>query len=263
MTGVAGSDWLAVAIAVPILGYFALRTLVHLAAGWLGRDVPVDEEMLGRGQSFLLGQSLRQVFALSTDPIARLLQRLGVRPNTLTLASLVVTAFAGALIALGHVALGGVVGLLGSSLDYFDGRVARKSQQDSRAGAFLDSTLDRYADIALSCGAAMLFRDQPWILLACLVGMGCSVVISYTRAKAESMGAELKVGLMQRPERIVVFGLGAILSPFLDSLLPAAFRGQHAVFAAAVVVLAILSAITSVHRTAVGFANIQRGAAEP
>ncbi len=258
MMGTAGSRLLAVAILAPFLIYFSLRLIQYFLFRALGKEVPVDEEMLARGETLMLGRSLRQVFAWSTEPLCWLLERASVHPNTLTFLSFASSIAAAVLLALGEVALGGALALAGSSLDYFDGRVARRTGRTSRAGAFLDSTLDRYSDLALLSGAAVLFRDQVPILVACLIGMGSAVTISYTRAKAESLGGELKVGLMQRAERVVLFCTGALLSSFVDPLLPSELQGRHLCFASAVVLLAALSAITTVHRTVAGFRNLER-----
>ena len=249
---------IAIVIAAPFLTYFSFRLIQYFLFRGLGREVPVDEEMLARGESVLLGRSLRQVFAWSTEPICWLLERTPVTPNTLTFMSFATSVAAGVLIALGDVALGGAVALMGGSLDYFDGRVARRTGRTSRAGAFLDSTLDRYSDVALLSGAAVLFRDSVPILVACLVGIGSSVAISYTRAKAESLGGELKVGLMQRAERVVLFCMGALVSPFADRLLAPDLQGRNLIFAGAVTLLAVLAAITTGHRTVVGFRNLKR-----
>jgi len=86
--------------------------------------------------------------------------------------------------------------------------------------------------------------------------MGSAVVISYTRAKAESLGAELKVGLMQRPERVVLFCVGAIASPLVEPLLPPDLQGRQIVFASVLVAMAVLTTLTSVQRTVVGFRNV-------
>ncbi len=252
------SRLLAIAILAPFLFFFAIRWIQYFLFRALGKEVPVDEEMLARGESVLLGRSLRQVFAWSTEPLCRLLQRAQIHPNNLTLLCFASSIAAAVLIALGDVALGGALALAGSSLDYFDGRVARRTGKTSHAGAFLDSTLDRYSDLALLSGAAVLFRDQIPILLACLVGMGSAVTISYTRAKAESLGGELKVGLMQRAERVVLFCAGALVSPFIDPWLAADLQGRHLFFAAAVALLALLSAFTTVHRTVAGFRALER-----
>ncbi len=238
------------------LAYFLLRLGQYWLWQRLGKGVPEDAEMLRRGETVFLGRSLRQVFAWTMDPVVRVLSSQRVHPNTLTLLCLLISILAGGLIAGGTLALGGVVGLIGSVFDYFDGRVARSRGSASKAGAFLDSTLDRYCDIAFLTGAGILFRESPWVLGATMVGMGSAIVISYTRAKAESLNVELKVGLMQRPERVVLFCLGAIASPMADPFLPVELQGGHLVFALALLLLALLSTQTAVHRTWAGFRSL-------
>ncbi len=255
-------------LAAPFLIYFFARLLQYLVLRALGRQVPVDQEMLTRGESVLLGQPLKQVFVLATDPVLHLLERAKVRPNTLSLLAFAISLATGALIAAGATALGGVAGTIGSAFDYFDGRVARRSGRVSKAGAFLDSTLDRYSDIAFFGGAAVLFRHSAAMLAICLLALGSAVLVSYTRAKAESLGAPLTVGLMQRAERIVLFCAGAFFGPYLDPLLPADLQGKHLVFGACICVLAVLTGLTTAHRTVAGFAalsqqDLRHSTAEP
>jgi len=242
----------------PVLIYFVLRLLYYFGLKLLERELPFDHEMHQRGQSMLLGQSVRQVYAWSLQPVVRVLARARVRPNTLTVLCFVLSALAGVCIALGAVTLGGVVGMLGSSLDYFDGRIARLSNQTTRSGGFLDSTLDRYGEVAFLAGAGVLFRDSPLTLAACMLALGASGIVSYTRAKAESLGIELKSGMMQRAERVVLFCFGACFSAPLDGLLPPALQGRHVIFSSVLLLLAVLTTHTSVQRTARGFAQLRR-----
>lgn len=251
-----------------ILGAFALlffgRWLqLYLSHAFRQRS-RLDQEMLAKGESLFLGQAPRQAFVRTMEPLFKVLEGQRINPNALTVGCLAVSVLAGGLIALGELAWGGVVGLAGSSLDYLDGRLARRTGRTSKAGAFLDSTLDRYCDIAFLSGAALFFRHWPWVLFACLLGLGSSLAISYTRAKAESLGAELKVGLMQRPERVVLFCLGAVASPLVEPLLLAeglvgsAWGGRQLVFASALWLLAALATITAAQRTVAGFRGLQR-----
>jgi len=245
----------------PFLLYFALRFAYYSALQLLGRELPFDLEMKQRGQSVLLGQSVRQVYAWSLQPFVKVMARARVRPNALTIACFVLSLAAGVLIALGAVTLGGVIGLFGVSLDYFDGRIARMSGQVTRSGGFLDSVLDRFGEVAFFAGAALVFRGSPWVLTACLCALGSGGIVSYTRAKAESLGIELKSGLMQRPERVVLFCFGASFSHLLDGWLPPAWQGQHAIFAGALYVLGGLTTLTSWQRTLDGFAALRRSEA--
>jgi CDP-diacylglycerol--glycerol-3-phosphate 3-phosphatidyltransferase len=245
----------------PFLLYFALRFAYYSALRALGRELPFDAEMKQRGESVLLGQSVRQVYAWSLQPFVKVMARARVRPNALTVACFALSLAAGVLIGLGAVTLGGVIGLFGVSLDYFDGRIARMSGQVTRSGGFLDSVLDRFGEVAFFAGAAVAFRGSPWVLTACLCALGSGGIVSYTRAKAESLGIELKSGLMQRPERVVLFCFGASFSHVCDGWLPLAWQGQHAIFAGALYVLGVLTTLTSWQRTLDGFAALRRSEA--
>ena len=127
-------------------------------------------------------------------------------------------ALAALLLGLGWLSLGGWVFLAAGSLDFVDGRVARATGRASRAGAFLDSTLDRVGELLVFGGLAVTFRDSP-ALLAALAAAGASLLVSYARARGEALGAgeAAKVGGMQRPERVVVTGVACALSPLADA----------------------------------------------
>jgi phosphatidylglycerophosphate synthase len=236
--------------------YFVGCSAAYMVRTWLGRELPFDAEVAARGRSPLLGSSVRQVGAWSLRPLVGWLAAARIGPNVLTIAALLTSMGSGVLIGLGAVTLGGVVGLVAASLDYFDGRIARLSARVSRAGGFLDSTLDRYGEVALLGGAAVLFRDSIGMLIACLVALGSSGVVSYARAKAETLGVQLRSGLMQRPERLLLFCLGACTGSALEPLLPQAAQGRHAIFAAAIGLLAVLTSLTAFQRTRLGFAAL-------
>jgi CDP-diacylglycerol---glycerol-3-phosphate 3-phosphatidyltransferase len=237
--------------------YFAGCSAAYMVMMWLGRELPFDPDMEARGRSALLGRSVRQVGAWSLRPLVGWLAVARIGPNALTIAALLMSVVSGVLIGLGAVTLGGVFGLVAASLDYFDGRIARLSGSVSRAGSFLDSTLDRCGEVALLGGAAVLFRDWTGMLIACLVALGSSGVVSYARAKAESLGVRLQTGLMQRPERLLLFCLGACAGTPLEPLLPEAARGQHAIFAVAIALLAVLTTHTAFRRTTLGFGALR------
>lgn len=242
----------------PPLGLVTSRMAYYLLLGALGKSRPVDEHMLQRGgETLLLGQTVRQAFAFAVKPIATTFERLKFTPNTLTMLCFVVCATAGVFVGLGELALGGAIGIIGAALDYFDGDLARRSGTASTAGSFLDSTLDRYGEIAFFAGAACFFRHNVWLLLASLITLGSGTMVSYTRAKAEAFGYQLRGGLMQRSERIVVFCAGAFFGPYCDSLLPPQWQGRSAIFAAVIVLLAVFTTQTAIVRTINGFRGLQ------
>ncbi|HSF05796.1 MAG TPA: CDP-alcohol phosphatidyltransferase family protein, partial [Methylomirabilota bacterium] len=149
-----------------------------------------------------------------TDPIGHLLFRLRLRPNHLTLAGLGVSLAAAAAFVTGRSRVAGVLLLLAGLFDFFDGSLARASGQVTPFGAFLDSVIDRYSDLVVLLGIVVLFVQMPhargaMVAMAALVG---SVMVSYTKARAESIGVECNVGMMERPERMICLIAGALLN---------------------------------------------------
>jgi CDP-diacylglycerol---glycerol-3-phosphate 3-phosphatidyltransferase len=181
-------------------------------------------------------------------PVERACIGLGISPNSITWTSTLFTGVAAYLLARGHLSLGGWTYLFAASLDLVDGRVARAQGTATAAGAFLDSTLDRVAELLVFAGLATHFRATA-TLYAALAAAGCSVLVSYARARGEALGIrdEAKVGGMQRAERVVLTGLPCALAPCFD----AAFRpgaGAQAV-GSALALLAVVTTLTAVRRS--------------
>jgi CDP-diacylglycerol--glycerol-3-phosphate 3-phosphatidyltransferase len=156
---------------------------------------------------------LRTQATVITHPIARILEKLGLHPNTVTLFGFFLNVGASMILATGRLVLGGVFLLLASSVDSLDGALARVSGAKSRFGAFLDSTLDRLSEGALLLGLlAWLLRQNATleIYLVFVILLG-SVMVSYTRARAEGLGYDCKVGILTRLERVAVLGVGLMV----------------------------------------------------
>ena len=182
-------------------------------------------------------------------PLLRLANRSGLRPNHLTLASLVAAVPTGFAIATGHFALASVLLVLGSTLDLFDGHLARSKNLVSTGGAFLDSTVDRVADGMIFGGCAVYFAGTP-AMVAALVALIMSFATSYARARGEALGVSGSEGLIQRADRLVILGLALALSPFFghqaEGFVP---HPSYAVARAALWLLAVLATFTAVSRT--------------
>jgi CDP-diacylglycerol---glycerol-3-phosphate 3-phosphatidyltransferase len=136
---------------------------------------------------------------------------LGIHPNTLTLIGLLINVGAAVALGLDRFMLAGVVMLVANIFDFIDGKVAHITNTVSRFGAFWDSTLDRFSDISLFLGLIYLYADlrrTDYVMVAALAMM-FSIMTSYASARAESLIDKCKVGFMQRPERIVLFMIGA------------------------------------------------------
>ncbi|HSJ63704.1 MAG TPA: CDP-alcohol phosphatidyltransferase family protein [Gemmatimonadaceae bacterium] len=117
---------------------------------------------------------------------------------------------AGVAFGLGQLSLAGWMVLLGGAMDIFDGRIARARGLANARGAFLDSTLDRFAETFTFAGVVMFFVNWPMALLAAVLALGGSMLVSYARARGEALGVSCKEGLMQRAERLVLLALAAL-----------------------------------------------------
>lgn len=143
------------------------------------------------------------------DPAVSFLARHNVSPNTITTVGTLLTVAAGAVYATGHIMTAGWLMAVTAFFDVVDGQVARREGRSTVFGAFYDSTLDRVADGALMAGLTVFYATNPvhhniYMVVVCLVGIIGTFLVSYTRARAESLGIDAKVGVMQRPERIVL-----------------------------------------------------------
>ena len=143
------------------------------------------------------------------EPAISLLAHYNVSPNAITTVGTVLTVAAGVVYATGHIMTAGWIMAVTAFFDVVDGEVARRTGRSTVFGAFYDSTLDRVADGALMAGLTVFYATNPihhnvYMMVVCLVGIIGTFLVSYTRARAESLGIDAKVGVMQRPERIVL-----------------------------------------------------------
>lgn len=148
------------------------------------------------------------------QPFTGFFVRARIHPNVLTILGLVFSIVAGRSLWLGHFRSGAILLLIGGMFDMLDGEVARAGGRGSPFGAFFDSTVDRYAEIIPYLGLAYAMRFDDLFLLPFLVITG-SLMVSYTRARVEGLGGSCAVGLLERPERVVLLFLGLMLGGFL------------------------------------------------
>jgi CDP-diacylglycerol--glycerol-3-phosphate 3-phosphatidyltransferase len=160
-----------------------------------------------------LTELFRKRFGGFVEPIARLIGRTGVSPNVITVMGVVLNLGVAWVLAQGHMRIGGVLVALAAFFDALDGTLARLTGQRSRFGAFLDSTMDRFSEAIIYLGLLFFYtrsgagREIVLIYVA-IVG---SVMVSYTRARAEGLGLQCKVGLLTRFERAAVLIAALVL----------------------------------------------------
>ena len=165
-------------------------------------------------------KSVKFGFRGAVQPLAVWLARAGVQANWLTYAGFILNVAVALLVSQGWLTVGGVLFLLCNGLDFLDGAVARAAGTAGRYGAFLDSVLDRYSEAVVFVGLLVWFsrgNELPALAATALALVG-SFMVSYCRARAEGLGLDCEVGLLQRPERVVLLGVGMILAEY--ALLP-------------------------------------------
>jgi len=223
----------------------ALATMPNYALRGGGPDADARR----KGATFFLGAGdfLLHWFMWLITPLERLAVELRLRPDFFNFAGLVFGAVSGALIALGHLELGGVAILLGGVCDILDGRLARRMKMDSPYGKFIDSTLDRFVEVFALLGFVFALRGFPHGPLLASSALSGSLLVSYARARGEVVGVLCKEGLMQRGERIVLLCIAC----FIDRPLSARL-GRPAGFVALWVLglIAAASLATAAYRTA-------------
>lgn len=165
---------------------------------------------------------LQQVIYRIINPIVRGMIKIGITPNFITTTGLVLNIVAAVVLVYGgmyggkedfsYVGWGGGIILFAGLFDMMDGRVARLGNMSTTFGALYDSVLDRYSELITLFGIFyyLILKDYLWGSIIAFVALIGSLMVSYVRARAEGLGIECKVGMMQRPERVVLISLGAI-----------------------------------------------------
>src|SRR5579875_2671436 len=192
--------------------------------------------------SRLVQQRARLIVAAIVRPLARL----GITPNTVTLLGLLLSIVTAAVIASGYIIAGGVLVLFAGIFDMFDGAMARVRNAATTFGAFLDSTLDRYSESIILAGLLYYALQRPglhealwpwadeqqWMIALIFVAAIGSLMVSYTKARAEGLGLECKTGMLARPERVVILAIGLLTGTTIWAL----------------TLLAVLSHVTAIER---------------
>ena len=208
----------------------------------------------GRGGSFVLGFWVRNWFYWLIRPVTRASIALGLTPLFYNLFAVACGLASMVAYATGHFPDAGWLVFVSGLADVLDGEVARATHCADARGAFLDSTLDRFTEFFAFVGLAYFFATG-WQAVSIVVALGGSLLVSYTRARGESVGVLCKVGVMQRAERMLLLGFSSILDPALSA---AWARPAGTIVSLAVALIALGTLVTSVHRT-VWIARALRG----
>lgn len=225
------------------LGAFTAVSMAVYVAG--DRRRLSSRDVTGRGGSFALGYWIRNWFYWLIRPVKAVSLLLRLSPLFFNVAAVLCGVASMVFFARGHLPAAGAMILLSGLADVMDGEVARSRRMTSAWGAFVDSSLDRFSEFAALGGLAAYFGSGTPVLLV-VTALGGSMLVSYTRARGESLGVLCKAGLMQRAERMLLLGFGAVVDPALSAALG---RESGFVLVGILWIVAVGTVATSVYRT--------------
>jgi CDP-diacylglycerol--glycerol-3-phosphate 3-phosphatidyltransferase len=229
--------------ALLILATFAIGAVVYWVLCRTDRAPKLGEVKHNQ----LFGPFSARLLAWLLSPIERALAG-RVSPNFVTALSLLFCALTGIAVAIGDLPRAVWLVAVAGFLDVLDGRIARGANRQTAAGALFDSVSDRWGELFVFAGFAWLLHDSPW-LLAVIAAYGGSMMVSYTRARAEALGIELAIGVMQRAERIVMLSVGTLIAAWFGSSAGALdLEVVTPILGCTMIALALSSTTTAVNR---------------
>jgi CDP-diacylglycerol--glycerol-3-phosphate 3-phosphatidyltransferase len=160
-------------------------------------------------------KSIKPHFEKIISPVLTIFEKFNISPNTLTILGLVITLIGTYFVFTKQFFTAGVILTIGAIFDAIDGALARKTKKTTKFGAFLDSTVDRIADFLPLFALAYHFKDDFVFFTITMLAILFSFLVSYTRARAEGLGLDCKVGIFERPERLVIL-IGALITEYLE-----------------------------------------------
>lgn len=215
------------------------------------------------------------------NPLVMMLVNMKVNPNTITTVGFGLTLVSCIIFMMGaeygsrsdlaYVGWGGFMILFAGAFDMLDGQVARLSGRSSDFGALYDSVLDRYSEMVMFLGICYYLVSHDYFLssMFAFIALMGSVMVSYTRARAEALGIDCSVGLMQRPERVVLIGFSAVLCGIVSGFIGAEYKiavdwlpfplfETITVFTFPIFIVAILANVTALHRLRHSYKEVER-----
>jgi CDP-diacylglycerol--glycerol-3-phosphate 3-phosphatidyltransferase len=180
----------------------------------MAKTTPVKTQPQEKSRIKSVDAWFRATFRGVLDTLAGFFNRIGLHPNTMTIMGLVGTIAGAVLLGFGHLTIGGFVILISGVFDALDGSMARLRNEPTRFGAFVDSVTDRYSDLSIFAGLmAWFIQQEDWLTcgIIYIAAIG-TVMVSYVKARAESLDYSAKVGLLSRIERYLVIVPGLVFN---------------------------------------------------
>jgi CDP-diacylglycerol--glycerol-3-phosphate 3-phosphatidyltransferase len=228
--------------AIVLTSFFVFITKV------LVYGMPKSQRVQQEGHSIFLSKLFMEFWTWFIRPIVQLLIKFKITPDAITIMGAIIAAGAGLAFHYGSFLVGGWMILAAGTFDMLDGNVARATNGTSKSGAFLDSTVDRYAELFMFAGLISYYKDTSFLIVVIMAVIG-SMMVSYARARAEGVGVDARMGNMQRTERIVYLGLGTAFAPLVAIFTePNAIRPYYHLGMLVITVVAIFANATALRR---------------
>jgi CDP-diacylglycerol--glycerol-3-phosphate 3-phosphatidyltransferase len=161
----------------------------------------------------LISDGIANSFLKAIEPLAKVLVRLGIHPHIVTVSGLLISLLAANFYRLGLFVYAGFLLILAGICDVLDGYLARETNKISKYGALIDSTIDRYSEVLIFLGLAVYYHQRSsYLVFVIILAIAGSMLVSYIRARAEGLGIQCKMGIMQRQERVVTLIAGTFLA---------------------------------------------------
>lgn len=212
----------------------------------VSRTRPMDADVARRPTTFLLGYWVRDWLMWLISPLERRFVAWELSPDLFNYLGGALGLAAGIAYATGDLDLGGWLVLFGGLMDIIDGRIARARGVASNYGEFLDSMLDRFAEMFTFIGLAIYFDSLHWAVGAVVLALGGSMMVSYARAKGEGVGVDCRGGVMQRAERLFLLAIASLLDTVVTA--PLGWR-PGTLLIIAIALIGIGSVGTAIYRT--------------
>jgi len=218
----------------------------------------------------MIWSNIKKRAYLALNPIIKLLTKTGITPNGITIIGFIITIASAVILIVGaelgvkgdtkYITWFGIILLLAGIFDMLDGQLARRTNKMTEFGALFDSVIDRYSEMIMFFGIAYYLVSYHYFLsgIFAFIAMIGSIMVSYVRARAEGLGKDCKVGIMQRPERILTIGIFAILYGLISHFtgdfkiivdwLPFPFIENISIFTIPIFILAVLTNYTAFQR---------------
>ena len=234
------------------------RSTIHLPA-----SLRRDERQAARGVEAALPEDLATRFRRAILPVAKALAGLGLSANAITMLSLFAAAAGAAAIAFDHFFIAWIAVLAASVGDALDGLIARHTRTETPGGALLDASADRYGELFMFGGLALLLRSDASALGLVFLALTASMMVSYGSAKAEGFGVSVPPGWMRRPQRLVCLIAGMALAAAVEALEARGLvppKTHHLPLLAALAVVAVCGNVSAIRRL-FSIASMANGAA--